>query len=306
MSRKRYSIGQLYVKIKGTMKYFFIVFFCFFLLPQQILAHIGGLPILKMNGQYAKVYPPQSVSTSIFDLPSGTDLAPENYLIHQPISFSIDISKLSIPQDILSQTNITWDFGDGTKPATIKNGFGNKHTYNKIGTYVLQITADYTATGGQDLGQQPLEAVLLYVLPYKNYHLPKAVIMVNERTDTTTNALDFDLNNEITFDGSKSQNGSLAITSYEWDFGDGTSSTMQKVEHRYKLPQYYATPLLRVRDANGFFSDGYITIRNSGKNEPNDPDRDEFIAESIKIVLTVCIFIIIVTFFWIKKRKKSH
>ena len=51
------------------------------------------------------------------------DLAPENYLVNQPLTFVLDAGRLAtfIPEELLQTTKFSWDFGDGTKKEGIEN-----------------------------------------------------------------------------------------------------------------------------------------------------------------------------------------
>jgi len=105
-------------------------------------------------------------------------------------------------------TTYSWDFGDGTN-STDKSP---SKTYNTGGTYTVQLTA--TGTGGssttskQILIQQSVQAQL----PVANFTFsgngtaPSTVSFLN----TSTNAI-----------------------SYNWDFGDGSSSSNENPTHNY-------------------------------------------------------------------------
>jgi PKD repeat protein len=280
-----------------------------FFFPQITYAHSGGFPILKINGIDAKVYQVgTAASTGIFDLPPNIDIAPENYLIKQKLNFEIDTSKLPLPPEIFKDTNFIWDFGDGSQKQTIRNGITNTHTYKKIGTFVIQIVADYSNTQSSDIGSQIIETMIINILPNKNYQIPKPIIQINGNNVPASRSVNIDLNNRLTFDASQSKiDPSTKIVSYQWDLDDGTTSNQVNVSHRYKLPQFYATPLLRVKDANGFFTDDYVTVRNSGKNDPNDPEAED----RRNLLLTVGGIILLVTIlgasvFWIFNKKNKN
>lgn len=264
----------------------------------QALAHIRGIPIMKINGKDTKIYPSQLTTSLVFDLPADADSAPESYLKNQKLLFVIDTKNLPLPEDVLKKTQMTWDFGDGSKVETLKGGLKNTHTYKTSGTFIMQVTADYSTAGYEDLGRQPVQTTVLHILPYAHYVLPKGTIKVNDIITSEKKAQDIDLNKAITFEVVRTSS-----ELYQWDFGDGTTSTDQKVTHRYRLPQYYVSPLLRIRDANGFFTDTYVNIRNSGKNDPNNPEQEEMIWNGVKIGIgIVCLGIGI--FILYRKRKR--
>ncbi len=53
------------------------------------------------------------------------------------------------------------------------------------------------------------------------------------------------------FDGSKSYDTDGKITQYQWDFGDGTTATGEKVTHQYKEPKAYDAKLTVVDNLDG-------------------------------------------------------
>lgn len=230
-------------------------------MPVQTQAHLAGQPpFFLMNGKYAGFYPVYSTSLDNFPLPQ--DLAPENYLINTPIVFEIDAKALPFPPDVLSKTSFSWDFGDGEKASGLKN----THTYTKPGSYLLTIHADYG--GYSDPNTKPLlQAVLLNVLPNKDYKLPKAKITVNGKTvkDPLNDTLSFPQGTTITLSAAASTVGSSPITSYLWDSGDGRSSNKKTFPLQYSSDKAYVFPLVRIKDAKGFISDAYVQIENTSE-----------------------------------------
>lgn len=283
-------------------KLFIFLFICCFLFPIPVFAHVRGLPIMKINGVDTQIYPAQATSSLIFNIPADADIAPQQYIKGQKFQFMIDPKNLPVSQDILQKTLLTWDFGDGTKPEKIKGGLEIGHTYKKIGTFIMQVIADYESAGYEDLGKQPVQTTVLHILPSKNYQLPKATITVDGKISSEKKIVERDLNKWITFQVTPSKSTD-SLFSYEWDLGDGTMSTDTKVSHRYRLPQYYATPILRVKDKNGFFTDTFVNIRNSGKNDPNNPELEEFLWNSVKGALILLVILSTGGFVWFWKRR---
>ena len=271
--------------------------------PSSVSAHLRGIPIAKINGVDTKVYPVQDVRTGVFNLPDDADAASENYLVNQELSFSVDTSKLPTPQEIWAKTDLIWDFGDGSRKQTLKNGTTNTHIYTKIGTHIMTITADYK-TAGFDLEPQVIQTTVINILADKNYQLPKAIITVNGQKSPSTKSLSFDFVKPLVFDGSNAISPSSEIIAYEWDFEDGERSKQKIAAHGYTLPRNYATVLLRVTDANGFFTDEYITLANNGKNDPKEGTGRFFLVMLGAIATTVLIFS--VGALVIKKMKKRR
>ncbi len=226
-------------------------------------AHLMGQPpFFKINNTYSNLYPILSMFPGI-ELPQ--DIGPENYLIEKPINFEIDIEKLKkvVPSDIVDRTTFTWEFGDGIQSEGIKQ----THTYKKMGSYVLKINAAYTEND-QKVGPQLIQSVLLQVLPDEKYQLPRAIIKVNGRQedkDPLKNVFELNLKDEIVFDASESKAPSSKIVSTLWSFTDGGVSKELLVKHRFITPPEFVNPALRVADANGFFTDAYVGIKNNSK-----------------------------------------
>jgi PKD repeat protein len=264
----------------------------FFTLLMPVSAHRGGVPILKINGELVKIYFDTNFQDSVFDLAYDADKAPQNYVINQQLDFEIDLSKFPVPVEVLEKSTIIWDFGDGTGDKGA-NKSKITHTYTKTGTFTLQIWADPSTAGINDMEIQPLQVAVINILPDNNYRLPEAVIKINgqiasgltksvmEATSSATpssvlrpKSFEVDLNNTLTFDASDSKPGTAKIKRYRWSLGQGEEGNNIVESYRYKLPQYYISAVLRVEDENGYFSDTFVNIENSGLNEENNPDFD--------------------------------
>lgn len=221
-------------------------------LIQIASAHLAGQPLyLKINNQFALLYPVPTTSLSDFNLPQ--DLAPQNYLVNQDLQFVIETDRLPAPPEVVAKTHFDWDFGDGAKT----QGMSTNHTYTKIGSYIATIYANDGTTPTPQL----IESILINILPDQNYVLPKAVIKVSGRTssDPLTDILQADFTKEVNFDGSIS---SGQIVSYSWDFGDGKAGSGAQSSHTYEQKQNQVFPVLRIKDSNGFIADGYVEVQN--------------------------------------------
>lgn len=228
--------------------------------PTTVLAHLPNQPpFLKINGQYAPLYP--VLSTSLQDFPLPQDIAPQNYLVDQVIKFELDATKLPASPDVIKRTVFSWEFGDGTKA----EGLSTTHAYKKMGSYILHI---YT-TESSNPEPQLLESVMVHVLPDPSYQLPKVVIKINSQQskDPLTDIILLSFAKQITFDGSSSTAKSSRITEYTWDFGDSVSAQGANQTHTYNTELAQVFPLLRIKDANGFISDNFVQISN--KDNPD-------------------------------------
>ncbi len=249
------------------MKRILILLLLFLLfVPQPVSAHLSGQPpFFKMNGKLSGLYPVQTNSYfPEFTLPQ--DLAPETYLLDQPVTMEIDTKVLAqiIPQPIIDKTTFTWDFGDGSKG----EGLTNTHRYKKMGSYVISINAEYTEDSSTKIPPQLIQSVMLHVLPDTKYQLPQAIIKVGgkeESKDSMNDVFEENLTEKIQLDGSLSKAPSSKIVSYFWDFDDGESSKDKVASHTYTAKRQYAGPSLRVKDANGFIADNFVGIRHNPK-----------------------------------------
>lgn len=237
---------------------------CFlFIVPSQVNAHLAGQPpYLRINGQYTNLYPVPVSSADTFNLPQ--DLAQGTFTVGEKLQFVMESDKLPAPPEVIKKTTFTWDFGDGSPTLT---GLQAEHTYTRMGSFVQIIYAD----DGTLSQPQLLSSVLINVLPSTDYKLPTPKIYVNQLSpdDPLTQPLKFDLTKPLQFDGSKSQDGTGKIVSYEWDMGDGTTKTSPLFQSSYSSQTNQVFPVLRIKDENGFIADTYIELETGNPVENN-------------------------------------
>lgn len=214
---------------------------------------VGQPPFFKVNGTYTNLYPVPLTSLYNFELPQ--DLAPDNYLVNQTISFELDRDKLPAPSQVIDQTKFSWELGDETHTSGLKVS----HAYAKIGSYILKIYADDKTTPEPQL----LESVLINVLPDKNYQLPQSVIKVNGQVskDPLVDILNFSFQKPLSFDAASSKSSS-PIMEYFWDFGDQKSAIGATQTHSYPSDLSQVFVVLRIKTADGFISDSFVEIQN--------------------------------------------
>jgi hypothetical protein len=272
------------------MKRVFLFLILFFVSSMNVASAHGpdAISFLKIENKETVPYFLEDVGILTSKLIIPKDTFEETLLAGDEISFEIDVHKLEerFPDEDISKLKFNWDFGDGTK----KEGVKQAHTYKKPGSYFLNIKSSK-----DDLS----ESVLLQVIPNKDYKIPQAVIKVNDKkgTNENYNILDFDLNNALSFDASGSVPGTAKIVKYTWEFGDDKSGKGKSVR-----PQAFATVVLRIEDENGIFSDAFVNLRNSGSNEPNNPQ-----VKGITMIagpVLIALFAAIVGIFYKRRRKK--
>ncbi|MBI3485550.1 PKD domain-containing protein [Candidatus Daviesbacteria bacterium] len=224
--------------------------------PKAISAHLAGQPpYFKINGVYSNLYPVPTTSLNNFNLPQ--DLAAENYLVNQNLTFEFDINALPAPKEIILKTKFFWDFGDRTKAEGLKN----VHSYSKEGSFILAILAQ--APG--DSSPQLLQSVMLNILPDKNYKLPKSKIKINGQTvkDPLIDVIKVKFDSQLSLDGSDSTGGSAQIASYFWDLGDQKTSSEKTLTRTYSKDLSQLFPVLRIQNSDGFIADSFVEIENT-------------------------------------------
>lgn len=121
-----------------------------------------------------------------------------------------------------------WDFGDGA----VGDGQDVSYAWTAPGVYtvVLTVTDDSgTASATQRVSQQ---------------------IVIDDAPTAQAGPDQFVTASEVQFDGTASSDPEGGISSYEWDFGDGTTGTGPTPVHAYTKPGVYEAALV-VRDESG-------------------------------------------------------
>lgn len=318
-----------------TLVTVFISLVCFLTFTGFVSAHSRGFPILKINNNLTKVYPIKSSSIQPY-LGEDSDIAAGNYLINQNLEFDFEASRSAQMMDALGweegkieKVTYIWDFGDGT--GEIKtNSPKNNHAYTKMGTYIMQILADFSQAAMGETQPQLIQTTLIHVLPTKDYKLPEPVIKINDRIlsknnlilgnspteasagseferlrarETSDLALDF--NKRLSFDASSSKAQSSKIIQYQWDLGQGEVSKNKTASIKYKLPQYFTTAVLRVKDENGFIAEAAVNLRNSGSNETSGFSLEDFVSPTTLLILAQVIIFGLGIVWYLKYRKRK-
>jgi parallel beta-helix repeat protein len=134
-----------------------------------------------------------------------------------------------------------WEFGDGSTSTTQNPS----HTYNANGDYTVSLSV--TNDGGFNI-----ETKVAYIR-VSNVPLPVAEFTASPVVgleDLTVQFKDTSINSP---------------TSWQWDFGDGTSSTLQSPLHTYTTPGHYDV-MLTVSNAQGqntIAKSSYIYVKNT-------------------------------------------
>ncbi|MBO8174821.1 MAG: PKD domain-containing protein [Thermococcus sp.] len=133
----------------------------------------------------------------------------------------------SIQAENTQIVNISWDFGDNTGA----NGTDVRHSYSETGNYT--VTLMVTDIFGHTCTATAVVTVV-DVLPF--IHTSSTVV---------------DINQSIIFDASLTVVLNDMVSSYLWDFGDGTTATGALVSHMYANSGNYTVTLI-ITDIYGF------------------------------------------------------
>lgn len=133
------------------------------------------------------------------------------------------LDTISFTNTSLNAQSYQWDFGDGSQ-STEENV---QHQFKQPGSYVVKLVA--RGEGGTDEATQVLHVDI--VLPVSEFFI--------ESNDFLAPA------------NLKFSNTSQHATRYEWDFGDGTTSTEENPEHNFEKIGTYTISLKTIGEFGG-------------------------------------------------------
>ncbi len=203
----------------------------------------------ELNIWTRKVYKGETVLGS--NMAKGAENIKSQYIVLLDLypllaKFDSDVTKGVLPLTVnfsdSSQGNIknrAWDFGDGTT-STLRNP---SHTYENAGSYTVSLTVSGPDTSATITKKD-------YIAVYKT------AIIANFGSDISSGVL------PLTVSFSDSSQGD--ITTWAWDFGDGSTSTEKNPSHTYENAGSY-TVSLTVSGLGGsdtITKENYITVKN--------------------------------------------
>jgi PKD repeat protein len=175
----------------------------------------------------------QALLSSVLDVVVPRAVAGPAASVDQGTSTSFDGSGSS---DNLAIASSTWDFGDGSTAA----GSTATHAYPNAGTYAATLTVwDYSGNA----------AIATRTITVRDTMAP----VPRGGGDRTV-----DEGQALFFDGSAS-NDNVGVTSYLWDFGDGTTANTATANHVYAKAGTYPAKLT-VKDAAGNNATNTFTV----------------------------------------------
>ncbi len=142
---------------------------------------------------------------------------------------------------------------------------------------------------------------------YKTVTIKEVTIENDDPVPLTNGPYSAFVDDKISFDASESYDSDGSITKYKWDFGDGSTSNSNKVNHTYTQKGEY-TVTLTVTDNYGAQSAQTTTaniIQKSDNQEENnesktDNDDDKWIIPGFEAITLLSIIILIIA---IKKKR---
>lgn len=169
--------------------------------------------------------------TALFNI-GGISTGPVEVCLNNTVTFT---DQSSVSPGLI--TNWYWDYGDGNTDA-FTSPTNPTHTYTSTGTFT--VTLYVTANG--------------CISPTRSIDVHVNALPVASFTYSTPACA----GQTVTFNsgGSTSSNG--IINGWDWDFGDGNTSTLQNPTHTFTSGGIY-TVKLRVKSQYGCFSSYFIT-----------------------------------------------
>lgn len=156
-----------------------------------------------------------------------------------PVSGKSPIAVSFTDQSTGTITSRSWNFGDGSTSISQNPS----HQYETHGTYTVSLTI--TGPGGTDTKTRTNYITVSYAAPVANFS-------ANPITGVSPLSVDF------------SDNSTGDVTSWRWNFGDGSTSTLLNPRHTYNTPCNY-TVALTVTGPGGSDTEsktGHIRVAN--------------------------------------------
>jgi len=157
-----------------------------------------------------------------------------------PITVSFDGSGSTATNATLNAYN--WSFGDGGSAT----GSKVSHAYTTAGTFTATLTVTDSKGQTSEVGTP-----VIVTAPVVTNKAPQAVISATPISGSAPLT--------VSFDGGGSTDSDGAISSYVWNFGDGSSATGKTVSHTYTTEATF-TATLQVTDDKGENGAASVTI----------------------------------------------
>lgn len=230
---------------------------------QKVGSYAASVTVTDSNGHTA------SAATTVTVQGAGAPSAPEASLAVSPssgeipLTVSFDASGSHNP-DGAQIVAYTFDFNDGSAVVT-QNTPTISHTYQAAGTYHPSVIVKDSQGETSGPAIVTVQATTTVVVTPGG---PVAELTVNPNEGPAPLT--------VTFDGSRSYDPNASITSYTFDFGDGSQPLTQSkptATHTYNVPGRYV-PSLTVADTQGKTSRAEATVNAlpvGGSSPPSAP-----------------------------------
>ena len=166
--------------------------------------------------------------------------------------------KIDFVDKSIGATSWGWDFGDGTTSVQRHNS----HTYSAPGTYIVKL---FVSNGTC------------------NYTYARAIQVVDEKADLVLSKTIVCKNNSVDYEPKNIDPKNIVY--WQWDFGDGTSSTLSNPTHNYVTAGDYKVSLT-ITDIFGCSSSKSADIKVYGPSAEFSYDVPAACLENNKITFT--------------------
>ena len=187
-----------------------------------------------------------SITVTAPPVPPTAAITAENAAGEAPLTVTFSGADSTTEQPPIVSCN--WNYGDES------GGTGESvtHTFNTPGTYDVVLTV----TDGAGLTGTASTPVVVTAPPEEENQPPVATFTLSEPTGSGPYV--------ISFNASSSEDPDGSITSYSWDFGDGTTSDEMSGEHSFiDIGEYIVS--LTVTDDRGDTTESSQTITITGE-----------------------------------------
>lgn len=216
-----------------------ICIFLFFLVS-PVSAHVGGIPIAKINGEYVRpnfayvgVQPDKQMIVS-------QDVGSEAFLVGSELSFEFEPQKLGLTEQIISQSEFRWRWSE--RPDEITQGLSASHTFTTPGSHIIAIEGKTMYESAFSV----IDTIQVDVVPFSGYLLPTVEI--------TREDVELLLNSPATFYSKTTTDKRSKIVSYLWKFDESTYLDIPNPTYTFTNPSFFGPIFLQVKDSQGLIA----------------------------------------------------
>jgi PKD repeat protein len=172
-------------------------------------------------------------------------VSPSSASVNESVFFNASGSKAAAGRTLVAYD---WTFGDGGTGA----GVNVSHRYNRTGSFTVTLTVT------DDIGKKGTASNQLQI---GAANAPTAVIAYSPSSPLAGQTISFDASQSAPSPG-------RSLTAYEWAFGDGSTATGVRTDHRYATPGEY-TVILTVADSGGGRSTTSVKVNVASQSTQN-------------------------------------